>query len=294
MRMIETIIDKIGAIKISKKVFTAILLGAPIVFFSTLAFYTVEEGHVGIIKRFGKVVDQVGPGLHIKIPVADQVVEIEVRQRKNVEDLAAATANQLPIKASISINWTVNSESAKSLYVKYGGLKQFESRILDPKLRSASKAALSKFSADRLIIDRQVAVSAIMEAMLAELEGFPVTVNSPQIENIILPPTYVQAVLAKEQAREDAEKEKHVLERQRLNALREVNSAEASATSKRLAADAEAYRLVTEAKAEAEAIRLVATSLGDSPAYIELSKAKKWDGTLPQTMLSDGASVILK
>ena len=64
---------------------------------------------------------------------------------------------------------------------------------------------------------------------MRELEDFPLTVNSPQIENIALPPTYQQAVLEKERARENAEQEKHTLERQRLGALQAVNSAAATA-----------------------------------------------------------------
>lgn len=258
-----------------------------------LSYYTIPEGHVGIVKRWGKAIAQVEPGLHFKVPFMDFVEQIEVRQRKNVEELAAATQNQLPITAKVSINWTVNVESAMALFIKYGGLTQFEDRILDPKLRSAAKAALSKFPADQLIRNRQAAVARIMENMVAELEGFPVTINSPQIENIVLPPVYAQAVLQKEQARENAEREKHNLERQRLEALQKVNTAEAEASAKRLAADAEAYKVLVEAKAEADAIRLVTEQLTQSPRYIELQRVKQWNGVLPRTALSGDAQVLL-
>ena len=258
-----------------------------------LSYYTIPEGHVGIVKRWGKAIAQVEPGLHFKVPFMDSVEDIEVRQRKNVEELAAATQNQLPITAKVSINWTANQESAMALFIKYGGLKQFEDRILDPKLRSAAKAALSKFRADQLIRNRQAAVTAIMENMVGQLEGFPVTINSPQIENIVLPPVYAQAVLQKEQARENAEREKHRLEQQRLKALQAVNTAEAQAKAKRLAADAEAYKVLTEATAEADAIRLVTEQLARSPRYIELQRVKQWNGVLPRTALSGDAQVLL-
>ena len=268
----------------------AVGLGLPLLLAS---MFIITEGHVGVIKRWGKAVDQVGPGFHMKVPIADSVEKIEVRQRKNVEELAAATQNQLPIQAAVSINWTVNKESAMDLFIRYGGLQQFENRILDPKLRSAAKAALSKFPADQLIRNRELAVAAIMEGMVAQLEGFPVTVNSPQLENIVLPPTYAEAVLQKEQARENAEREKHNLERQRLEALQAVNSAEADAQAKRLGADAEAYRTITEAKAEAQAIELVNQQLARSPAYIDLVRAKSWNGILPTTVLSESVSPLL-
>ena len=253
--------------------------------------YTVPEGHVGIVKRFQKAVKMVDPGLHVKVPVVDRVEEMEVRQRKNVEELVAATANQLRIDAKVSINWTVNREAAMDLFVRYGGLPQFESRILDPKLRSAAKAALSKYAADALIRDRQQAVGTIMDNMVEELADFPITVNSPQIENITFPSTYMEAVLQKEQAREGAEREKHNLERQRLVALQAVNTAQAEHDAKKLAADAEAYRTLTEAEAEAKAIALVNEQLARSPAYVDLVRAKAWNGVMPQTMLGEGVSV---
>ena len=273
--------------------YLAIGAGIALLLVAFLSVYIIDEGHVGVVKRWGKAIAQVDPGIHLKIPFADSVVEIEVRQRKNVEELSAATANQLPIAASVSINWTVDRASAMDLFIRYGGLEQFEARILDPKLRSAAKAALSRFPADRLIRDRQEAVAAIMETMLGELEGFPVTLNSPQLENIALPPAYAEAVLQKEQARENAEREKHALERQRLVALQAVNSAEANARAKRIEAEAEAFRVETEAAAEAEAIRLINEQLARSPRYIDLAKARKWNGVLPTTVLGDDSTPLI-
>ena len=275
----------------TKKQIGAIVAGCAVLVLVFFSVYTVEEGHVGIVKRFSKAIAQVDPGLHLKIPFVDTVEAIEVRQRKNTETLAAATENQLPVTADVSINWTVDRPSAMKLFIQYGGLAQFESRILDPKLRSAAKAAISRFPADQLIRNRQAAVNAIMDGMTGALATFPVTVNSPQIENLALPPTYLEAVQEKERARENAEREKHKLEQQRLVALQAVNSAEANA--KRIEADAEAYRVVTEATAEADAIRLVTEQLGRSPQYVDLVRAKRWNGILPQTVLGEGVGAFL-
>lgn len=258
-----------------------------------MSWYTIDEGHVGIIKTWGEAKYQVDPGLHFKMPFADAVEEIEVRQRKNTEKLAAATANQLPATAKVSINWTANKTSAMSLFVSYGGLDQFEERILDPKLRSASKAAISKYTASEIIREREKVVASIMENMVAALEGFPVTVNSPQLEDVTLPVAYLESVQAKERAREDAIREKHNLEKQRLESLQKVNTADANAQSVRKAASAEAFRLITTSEAEARAINLVNAALAKSPHYVELVKAKAWDGKLPVTMLGNGTNTLL-
>lgn len=49
------------------------------------SIYTVNEGHIGIVKRFSEAKEQVNPGLHFKVPFIDGVEEIEVRTRKNEE-----------------------------------------------------------------------------------------------------------------------------------------------------------------------------------------------------------------
>ena len=282
-----------SAEKIVARVFMYGLTFLVLVILAVMSLYTVPEGHAGVVKLWSKAEYDVGPGLHMKWPIANSVEIIEVRQRRNVEELAAATANQLPIQARVSINWTANAESVMELFIKYGGLDNFEGRILDPKLRSAAKAALSQFPADELIRNRNAAVAKIMENMQAALEGFPVAVNSPQIENIAFPPSYMEAILAKEKAREDAVREQHTLERQKLKALQSVNTAEANARAKELSADAEAYRITTEAEAEATAIEMVNKELARSPNYIELVKAKQWNGTLPTTMLAGETGTLL-
>ena len=90
-----------------------------------LAAYTVPEGHVVIVKKFNKAVRMEDPGLRFKLPFVETATEMEVRVRKNVEKMAAATADQLPATASVSLNWTVNKTAAMDLYIKYGGLGQF-------------------------------------------------------------------------------------------------------------------------------------------------------------------------
>ena len=65
------------------------------------SFYTVPEGHVGIVKRFGKAVEQVDPGFHFKVPMVDNVEEMEVRTRKNVENMPVATFEQMPSQETV-------------------------------------------------------------------------------------------------------------------------------------------------------------------------------------------------
>ena len=129
-------------LNIPSKTIITVLVGIILVFSS---IYTVNEGHIGIVKRFSEAKEQVNPGLHFKIPLIDSVEEIEVRTRKNEEKMASSTKEQMPVTVSVSVNWTVDKAAALELFRQYGGLSQFENRILDPRFRSATKDVIPQF-----------------------------------------------------------------------------------------------------------------------------------------------------
>lgn len=266
-------------------------------------FYTVDEGHVGIVKRFGKAEQQVDPGFHFKVPFMDEVVAIEVRTRKNVETMSAATAEQMPVKATTVVNWTVARSAAIELYRQYGGLEQFEQRMLDPRLRSASKAGLAEYRAEQLIQNRNAAIRRIEELLEKETANLPIELGDVQLENVILPAKYIQSIETKQTELNLAAAEKHKLERQKLEAQREVNTANARRDATKAKADGEAYKIRAEAeaqayaieakgRAEAQAIKAKADAIASNATLVEYTRAQRWNGRLPTTVMGEGQSIL--
>jgi regulator of protease activity HflC (stomatin/prohibitin superfamily) len=283
------------------------LIGVVILLFVAIAgfqtFYTVDEGHVGIIKRFGEATEQVNPGLHLKIPFVDIVEVLEIRTRKNVEKLNASTHEQMPVTAEVSINWTVVREQAFDLFKRYGGLSQFESRILDPKLRSATKDALARYKAEEIIQNRGGVISRIEELLVEEMKEYPVKLDSAQLENLGLPQKYIQSIETKQTEKNLAAAEKHRLDRQKLEAQREVNTADAQRDAAKAIAEGKAFAIKIEAEAEADAIRLrglaeaeaiqkKAEALKQSHLLVEYIRAQQWNGQLPQTIMGEGQNIL--
>lgn len=264
---------------------------AAIGFYSSI--YTVTEGHIGIVKRFSEAKEQVNPGLHFKVPFVDSVEEIEVRTRKNEEKMASSTKEQMPVTVSVSVNWTVDKTAALELFRQYGGLNQFESRILDPRFRSATKDVIPRFDAEKLIQDRASAIQAIEANLIEEMKDFPVTVDNIQIENIKLPAKYLTSIETKQTEKNLAAAEEHKLARQNLEAQRDVNTAKAKADGIKLVAIAEAEAIKIKGLAEAEAITAKAKALGNNPLIIKLTEAQNWDGKLPATILGSQNMPIL-
>lgn len=257
------------------------------------SYFIVIEGHVGVVKRFGEAKDQENPGLHFKIPFIETVELIEVRTRKNAEKMASSTKEQMPVTVEVSVNWTVNKEAALELFKRYGGLSQFEQRILDPRFRSATKDTIPQFEAEQLIQDRASAIQGIERRLSEEMAGFPVVVDNIQIENIELPQKYINSIEIKQTEKNLAAAEEHKLERQRLEALRAVNTADAKAKGILKIAEAEAQSILLKGKAEAEAIEAKAKSLKNNPLIVKLTEAQAWDGKLPTTMMGDGVMPIM-
>ncbi len=277
----------------SPLIFLKLLPLALVVLGAFQSYYIVIEGHVGVVKRFGEAKHQENPGLHFKIPFIETVEMIEVRTRKNAERMASSTKEQMPVTIEVSVNWTVNKEAAMDLFKKYGGLLQFEQRILDPRFRSATKDTIPQFEAEQLIQDRASAIHGIERRLTEEMAGFPVAVDNIQIENITLPQKYISSIEIKQTEKNLAAAEKHKLERQRLEALREVNTADAKAQGILKVAEAEAQSILLKGKAEAQAIEAKAKALKNNPLIVKLTEAQTWDGKLPATIMGNGSVPIL-
>jgi len=275
-----------------------------VLMFAFGSVFVVDEGHVGIVKRFGEAIEQTDPGIHTKMPMIDKVEELEIRTRKNVERMSTSSKEQMPVTAEVSVNWTVNKEYALELYKKYGGLQQFEDRILDPRFRSATKDALPRFTAEELIQNRSAAIARVEEILSGEMKDFPIKVDNVQIEDLEFPPAYIKSIETKQTAKNLADAEAFNLKRQNLTAQQAVNTANADRDADKARADGRAYAAEVEARAAAEAIRIKglaeaeamrakATAVASNPLLVEYTKAQQWDGALPKTVLGDGQNLLL-
>ena len=269
------------------------------------SWYTVDVGERALVKRFGEVVHTADPGLHFKVPFIDGTVKIEVRTRKAVvSQMATSTIDQLPSTAAVSVNWTVNADAVDDLYTQYGGLDTFESRVLYPRIQSAAKIAIAKYTAEEVNRNRGVIVGEMLDTLRTQLGDFPITINSLQLEDIKFPQNYIEAIEKKQTALQQAKEEEHKLEQQRLKAQQAVNTAQAEAESLKLAADAEAYavkvaaeaaaeKIRLEGAAEAEKLELIAKALSENPQLVDKILAENWDGKLPRIIMGDDGNFLL-
>ena len=109
------------------------------------------------------------------------------------------------------------------------------------------------------------------------------------VVNIGFPPEYTKAIRDKQVAREQAETEKFVLERQRQTTAQVTQTAEAQRDADKARADGRAYEIKVQGEAQAEAVRVMGAALTQNPLVVEYRKIEKWGGTFPTTFMGGDA-----
>src|SRR5579863_8865335 len=84
--------------KLTLKFIPALISLVPAVLFFSLYLgaYQVDAGSIGVVKRFGKPIGMLAPGLHFVRPIGDTVTEVAV-QRRVVKVSEAASSSDLQI-----------------------------------------------------------------------------------------------------------------------------------------------------------------------------------------------------
>ncbi|MGI9524216.1 MAG: prohibitin family protein [Hyphomicrobiaceae bacterium] len=278
---------KISALGLGSTVL--IIIGAILLFGIWLGIYRIDAGHVGIVKRFGNVIDVVDPGLHVKIPYADTVEEMEVRERAFSMKMEAASQDPLELPVTVTVNWLVKRDHVKDLYIQFGSLDQFEKRIIQPRLSDAVKGVTSGYTVNDLLRKRTEYRNRSLETFDARMPE-DIQTTGFSIVNIGFPPEYTKAIRDKQVAREQAETEKYVLDRQRLTSSQVTQTAIAQRDADKARADGKAYEIKVQGEAEAQAIRIMGEALAKHPLVVEYKKVERWGGSFPSTFMGGDVS----
>jgi len=224
----------------------------------------VGAGQRGIVLNFGAVQEQVlQEGLHLRIPVMQEVVFMDVKVQKAETDAAAASADLQDVSSRVALNYHIVPDKANIVYQKIG--LQFKERIIDPAILEVVKAVTAKYSAEELITKRPAVSEAMRVALMERLIVNNIAVDAFSIVIFSFSKIFTEAIESKQTAEQLALKAKRDLDRIKI----------------------EAEQKITAARAEAESLRLQRANI--SPDLIELRKIEanmkaidKWNGVLPQ------------
>lgn len=235
-----------------------------IIFFFFNPFVIIGAGERGVVLTFGAVAQRVlDEGLHVRIPIVQRVVRMDVRVQKSQTDAAAASKDLQETHSTIALNYHILPEKANWVYQRIG--TAYKERIIDPAVQEVVKAVTARYTAVTLITQRETVRHEIRELLKQRLISYNILVDDFSIINFEFSKQFTQAIEAKQTAEQLAMKAQRDLERIKI----------------------EAEQKITQAKAEAEALRLQKENV--TPQLVRLRQIEaslraieKWDGHLPR------------
>jgi len=263
----EEILQKIKVYGIT--ILVAILLMT--VIFGT--FYTVGAGERAVILTFSKPSDVAqGEGLHIKIPLIQKVIKMDVKTQKYEADASAASKDLQTVTSKIATNYHLTPESVPAVYREIG--LDYQTRVIMPLEQEIVKSVTARFTAEELITKREDVRIEIKQLLHDRLLTRGIIVEEVSIINFDFSPSFNDAIEQKVTNEQAALAAKNKLEQIKY----------------------EAEQTVAKAQAEAEALRLKKQSI--TPELVELSRIEvqskaldvqkeaiaKWTGQLPQVV----------
>jgi regulator of protease activity HflC (stomatin/prohibitin superfamily) len=262
-----------------------VLIGIPTV---TNAWYTVDQGQEAVLLRTGAIVGTEGPGLHFKTPWIDTVRYVSLQSHFIDYDEESYSRDQQPAQIRFSVNFHVPPGESAKLYAEYGSFETMQARVIDQKAPSVLKNVFGTYDAQTAIQQRAKLNADVLTAMQSAVDG-PVIVESVQIKDIKFSADYEAAIAAKQQATVKVQEQQQILAQEQVKAQIVVTQAKAQADAVVAQATAQAQATRLAGEAEGAAIKAKGDALRDNPALIELTKAERWNGTLPTTMLPNTA-----
>jgi regulator of protease activity HflC (stomatin/prohibitin superfamily) len=245
-----------------------LVIGAVILFLLWLLnpFVVIGPGERGVVMNFGAVQkDVLGEGLHLRVPLMQRVVLMDVRVQKGEGQGDAASKDLQQVTTNVAVNYHLDPARVAETFQSVGTLQAVGERIILPAVQESVKAATAQYTAEELISRRQEVRDQIRDHLRKRLAPHGVIVDEFSIVNFAFSREFSNAIEAKTTAEQLKLKAERDLERIRI----------------------ESEQKVTQAKAEAEALRLQKENVTDNLVklrQIEMQQKAidKWDGHMPQ------------
>lgn len=251
------------------------------------SWYTVDQKDVGIVQRNGAFSSITPPGLHLKVPFIDSVIEFYVRENtrtyRKENGMSIYSKDIQPADLIVSVNYSVQPMDVEHVYKSFG--VQFEPRALDPMVFKSVKEVMGRYTAPEIVSKRAEVGTEIEKTIRESVKEGHITIHSVQIENVDFSDAYEKAIESAMKAEAAVKQTKQELERDKVEA--EKNAALAKGSADAQVEKARGMRAI--ADAEAYAIQKRGEALRQNPSLVEMTLAEKWDGKLPQQMVPGGA-----
>lgn len=247
--------------ELSAKMFIPVIAVAAVVL-AFSAFFIVPPGEVAIKTRLGAIVDSYSEGLNFKLPFLESVTKFSIQiQRANIKTQAFSKDLQT-MNVNLVVNHRIQKETAVSIYRNLG--PNYVENIVDPAVQEVFKAIAARYSAERVISERNALVLELNTEVKERLTKKEIIVTDISVTDLDFTEQFLRAVEDKQVADQQAQMAGKLVEK----------------------AKRDAEQAIAKSRGEAEALRMQREQV--TPALIELRKVdaqlkaiEKWNGVLP-------------
>jgi len=260
----------------------------------------VPAGHKGVLLTMGRVEEMNLPeGLRIIAPWQNVVMMSVMIQKAEVTESTASNDLQ-EITTKLAVHYQINEALAWKVYQTMR--TDYLHLLIEPVIMEELKATTADWTAEHLIIERPLVVIQLTDTLDKRLQPFGIEILTVNIIDFQFSPEFWSAIERKVIATQDALTERNKVEISRFQQQQNIINAEgqynvtvirasADAQQKVIAAQAEARRIFIEAEAQAEAIKII--NLQVTPEYINYLKWLRWNGELPDVLVTGADSDLL-
>ena len=272
-----------------------IALAGIIVLVIVWPFYSVPTGSRGVVTRFGAIVGIEGEGLTV-LPPWEKLSIFSIRtETANVQNAEGATSDTQPVTTSLTVRYAIQPDKVSEVFEQYSHDGDLSSYV-DTATHEIFKSVTARYDAPDLISQRPKVSADIYDALGIKLAKYGARVINIDMTGFSFSPTYMAAIndkVTQEQLRLAAENKLKTVEAEQ---KQKVAIAEADANAVRAKADGDAYSNLKIATAQADALKVQNAALTQNRDVLELrrieveqTKAEKWNGVLPTTMVPGNA-----
>lgn len=179
----------------------------------------VQTGHVGVVTLFGRVTGRtMGEGIHLVNPLT-RVHQLAIRTQETKEQASVPSKEGLIMGLEASALYHLDPARAAEVFQKVGD--EYANVLLVPNFRSAIRGVTAANTAASLYSDaRETIARQILTDLQAQVEPRGIVIENVLLRDLQLPDTLKQAIEAKQQAQQEAQRMEFVLQRERQEAER--------------------------------------------------------------------------
>jgi regulator of protease activity HflC (stomatin/prohibitin superfamily) len=265
-----------------------------IIFFMTN--FSVSQNERTIVTTFGQFSYIAGPGLHFKMPFAQDAYDyrVDLQSMSPQQKVNTYTIDNQEVDILFTVFYRVPEDKVEYIFANN---RDYKERLMAMAV-DRIKAAMGQVNVQQVAEKRGLLRDTIKATLAHDAAPLGVEVTDLQLTDLQYTDSFRaavgQAAVQKanietiEYQRQQAQKTAETIAIQaegNANAVRA--NAKGAADARLLAATAEAKAIQLQGEAQATAIKAQADALATNSKLVELRKAERWNGALPNQMLSN-------